>query len=99
MCCSDDIDSLITATYAGISECAKPDKYFAECTLLLCKNDDVDDLNKAILARMGQMYPVEYLNSLTCSGLPLAQLILKPGCSLMLYKTLIQPMDCAIELA
>jgi hypothetical protein len=31
-------------------------------------------------------YPVEYLNTLTASGLPLARLALKPGCPLMLLR-------------
>jgi len=35
-----------------------------------------------------QPYPVEYLNSLICSGLPLAKLALKPGCSIMLLRNL-----------
>jgi len=30
-----------------------------------------------------QPYPVEYLNTLNASGLPLARLALKPGCPLM----------------
>src|SRR5882762_5940296 len=35
-----------------------------------------------------QPYPAEYLNSLICSGLPLARLALKPGCPLMLLHNL-----------
>jgi hypothetical protein len=35
-----------------------------------------------------QAYPVEYLNSLTVNGLPLARLALKPGCPLMLLRNL-----------
>jgi hypothetical protein len=35
-----------------------------------------------------QPYPVEYLNSLNASGLPLARLALKPGCPLMLLRNL-----------
>ena len=29
-------------------------------------------------------YPVEYLNTINCSGLPLAKLELKPGCPVMI---------------
>ena len=105
MRCGDNLDSLITSIYPGITQGAKPDKYFAERTLLSCKNDDVDDLNENILTKFpgqqrilmsadsvtsddGQQYPVEYLNSLTCSGLPLARLALKPGCPLMLLRNI-----------
>ena len=35
-----------------------------------------------------QPYPVEYLNSLTASGLPLSKLILKQGCPIMLLQNL-----------
>ena len=35
-----------------------------------------------------QPYPVEYLNSLNASGLPLARLTLKPGCPLMVLRNL-----------
>ena len=35
-----------------------------------------------------QPYPVEYLNSLNVSGMPLARLALKPGCPLMLLRNL-----------
>ncbi len=34
------------------------------------------------------MYPVEYLNSINCSGLPLARLALKVGCPVMVLRNL-----------
>jgi ATP-dependent exoDNAse (exonuclease V) alpha subunit len=34
------------------------------------------------------MYPVEYLNTINCSGLPLAQLALKVGCPVMVLRNL-----------
>jgi hypothetical protein len=34
------------------------------------------------------MYPVEYLNSINCSGLPLAQVALKIGCPIMVLRNL-----------
>ena len=105
MRCGDSVDSLIDAIYPGITQGGKPDKYFAECTLLSCKNDNIDDLNEDILAKFpgeekilmsadsvttddGLAYPVEYLNSLNVSGLPLAKLALKPGCPLMLLRNI-----------
>ena len=105
MRCGDSVDSLIDAIYPGITQGGKPDKYFAERTLLSCKNDNVDDLNEEILAKFpgeekilmsadsvttddGLAYPVEYLNSLNVSGLPLAKLALKPGCPLMLLRNI-----------
>ena len=33
-------------------------------------------------------YPVEYLNSINCSGLPLAKLVLKPGCPVMVLRNI-----------
>jgi hypothetical protein len=110
MRCGDSLDSLIDAIYPGIAHGLKPDSYFKDSALLSCKNDDVDDINAAILAKFPgeqkvlmaadsvvdkggtqidyQPYPVEYLNSLICSGLPLARLALKPGCPLMLLRNL-----------
>jgi hypothetical protein len=43
--------------------------------------DKVADLDE-------QQYPVEFLNSLSVAGLPLAHLTLKPGCPLMLLRNL-----------
>ena len=34
------------------------------------------------------LYPVEYLNSITCSGLPLHHLQLKVGCPVMILRNL-----------
>ena len=34
------------------------------------------------------LYPVEYLNSINCSGLPLAKLKLKVGCPVMILRNL-----------
>jgi ATP-dependent DNA helicase PIF1 len=36
----------------------------------------------------GLMYPVEYLNSINCSGFPLAKLALKVGCPIMVLRNL-----------
>jgi len=110
MKCGNTVDDLINAIYPGIGIEHKPDQFFLDCTILSCKNDDVDDLNQTMLAKFPgnervlmsadsvvleagvntdfQPYPVEFLNSLKTSGLPLAQLALKIGCPLMLLRNL-----------
>jgi len=81
-----------------------PDQYFLERTILSSKNDAVDDLNSAVLEKFPgdeftligidkakadqQEYPIEYLNSLNVSGLPLAHLHVKLGCPLMLLRNM-----------
>jgi hypothetical protein len=96
----NSVQSLSDAIYPGIADGNKEDDYFLQCTILSPKNDAVDDLNQFILDKVpGQetvlmstdkitggenIYPLEYLHSLKASGLPLAQLALKPGCPLML---------------
>ncbi|KXN92368.1 hypothetical protein AN958_08384 [Leucoagaricus sp. SymC.cos] len=86
----------------------QPDQYFLDRTVPSSRNDEVDDINAAILERFpGEKhvlmgvdsidldnaddnnylpYPMEYLNSLNVSGLPLAKLVLKVGCPIMLLK-------------
>jgi len=100
------VKSLIDSIYPNISIPNHPDLYFLDCTILCCRNDDVDALNQEILNTFpGQevtvhsidcasdpdegidhsdVYPIEFLNSLVLSGLPLAHLKLKQGCPLML---------------
>ena len=52
MCCDGNtVESLISATYPGIGEGHKDDKYFLDRTLLCCKNDEVDDCNEVILGK------------------------------------------------
>jgi hypothetical protein len=53
MCCSPNTrDKLINDTYPDIHLGNKPNQYFLERTILCCKNDDVDDINKIILDMM-----------------------------------------------
>jgi hypothetical protein len=111
MCLHDKtIESLINSVYPGIEHGNKSAEYFLDRTILACRNDEVDDINEAVLAKFPgnaqtllsadsvqtqdgaandyQPYPVEYLNSLRASGLPLAKLTLKPGCPIMLLRNL-----------
>ena len=111
MCINDQsIESLINTVYPGIENGDKSAEYFLDRTILACRNDEVDDINEAVLAKFPgnactllsadsvqtqdgavndyQPYPVEFLNSLTASGLPLAKLTLKPGCPIMLLRNL-----------
>jgi hypothetical protein len=111
-CAENTVQSLIDTIYPGIDLLPHPeDHYFSERTILSSRNDDVDDLNHAILNRFpgevkvfqsadsiedneghGEdgilMYPVEYLNSINCSGLPLAKLALKIGCPIMVLRNI-----------
>ncbi|KXN87692.1 ATP-dependent DNA helicase PIF1 [Leucoagaricus sp. SymC.cos] len=86
------------------------DQYFLDRTVLSSRNDEVDEINAAILERIpGEKhvlmgadsidldnahdnnyppYPIKYLNSLNVSGLPLAKLVLKVGCPIMLLRNL-----------
>ena len=104
------MDSLINTVYPGIGHGHKSAEYFLDRTILACRNDEVDDINAAVLAKFPgnectllsadsiqtedgavndyQPYPVEYLNSLIASGLPLAKLNLKQGCPIMLLRNL-----------
>ena len=100
----NSVQSLSDAIYPGIADGNKEDDYFLQRTILSPKNDAVDDLNQSILDKVpGQetvlmstdkitggenIYPLEYLHSLKASGLPLAQLALKPGCPLMLLRNI-----------
>jgi ATP-dependent DNA helicase PIF1 len=92
-CQENSTASLINAIYPAIHDPIQhSDQYFSERTILSSRNDDVDDLNAAILNLFpGQprvfhsadsipnnaqdqdqgelLYPVEYLNSINCSGL------------------------------
>ena len=50
-CAENTVDSLIATVYSGINESPHPpDHYFAECTILTSRNDDVDDINEKMLS-------------------------------------------------
>ena len=52
MCLTDKtIESLINNVYPGISHGDKNAEYFLDRTILACKNDEVDDINEAVLAK------------------------------------------------
>ena len=111
-CRESTVASLIDTIYPGVQTPNHPDLYFSERTILSCKNDDVDNLNKAVLDRFPGAarvfhsadfiptseqsghedamlnYPIEYLNKINGSGLPLAKLDLKPSCPVMILKNL-----------
>ena len=51
MCRENTVDSLIDTIYPSIDTPNHSDRYFSECTILACKNDDVDNLNDTVLQR------------------------------------------------
>ncbi|MDQ1532071.1 MAG: hypothetical protein QOE37_2176 [Microbacteriaceae bacterium] len=75
-CKNDDVDDLNADILA---------KFPGELKTLMAADSIVTDDGVPIDY---QPYPVEYLNTLNCSGLPLAKLNLKPGCPLMLLRNL-----------
>ena len=112
MKCGNDVASLINALYPGLatlSQSGRNDQYFLDRTILTARNDDVADLNEAVLQRLqgneltfhsadsftkeggadGEFeYPVEYLNSINLSGMPLAKLKLKIGAPVMILRNI-----------
>jgi PIF1-like helicase len=96
----NNVEGLVNAIYLQISHGVKPDKYFLDRTILCCKNDVVDILNKEILDMFPgeetvvhsidkitegeEHYPPKFLNSINITSLLLAHLVLKPSCPLML---------------
>jgi len=75
-CKNDDVDDLNSDILA---------KFPGEEKVLRSADCIVGDINDPIEY---QPYPVEYLNSLNVSGIPLAKLALKPGCPLMLLRNI-----------
>jgi hypothetical protein len=75
-CKNDDVDDLNSDILA---------KFPGEEKVLRSADCIVGDNNDPIEY---QPYPVEYLNSLNVSGIPLAKLALKPGCPLMLLRNI-----------
>jgi PIF1-like helicase len=96
----NNVEGLVNTIYPQISHGVKPDEYFLDRTILCCKNNVVDTLNKEILdmfpgeeivvhgidkvTKGEEHYPPKFLNSINVTGLLLAYLALKPGCPLML---------------
>ena len=111
-CRQNTVASLIDVIYPNIHTPNLSREYFSERTILSSKNEDVDNINLAVLEKFpGQAqlfhsadciptseqsgeddsmlnYPVEYLNQINCSGLPLAKLKLKAGCPIMILRNL-----------
>jgi hypothetical protein len=52
MCLNDKtVESLINSVYPGIGRGDKSADYFLDRTILACRNDEVDDINEAVLAK------------------------------------------------
>jgi hypothetical protein len=52
MCLNDKtVESLINSVYPGIGHGDKSAEYFLDRTILACRNDEVDDINEAVLAK------------------------------------------------
>lgn len=52
MLCRNDMQSLINSTYPDLHLESHSDQYYLECTILSCKNNDVDNLNSEILVKL-----------------------------------------------
>jgi hypothetical protein len=72
-CRNDDVDDL---NHTVLQKFPGQERVFHSADSIA--NDGMDEL----------LYPTEYLNSLNCSGLPLAHLALKVGCPVMVLRNL-----------
>ena len=80
------VEALIHHIYPGLSRLQPPlYQYFSERMMLSSRKDSVVN-NRPDEGEL--MYPAEYLNSINCSGLPLAKLKLKIGCPVMVFRNL-----------
>lgn len=71
----NEINGLILASFPGDEK-------------LYYSADEVVQEEGTVRVRASEVYPVEYLNSMTTAGLPLSKLALKPGCPVMLLRNL-----------
>jgi len=74
---NDDVDKINDAIL---------DQFYLDCEKHIMLNADSVNLDDNAL--QNQPYPIEFLNSLKASGLPLSKLALKAGCPLMLPRNL-----------
>ena len=103
-CPENTVASSINIIYPGINQLPIPDAYFAKHTILTSRNDDINEemlnlfpgeervfMSADSVKDNGEgelLYPVEHLNSINCSRLPLSKLKLKVGCPVMIFRNL-----------
>ncbi|CAJ0637404.1 11370_t:CDS:2, partial [Entrophospora sp. SA101] len=88
----DPIDLLIDTVYPNLIENSMNITFMMERAKLTPLNNDVDEINgfDSIPEDKTNLYPIEYLNSITSQGLPPHELTLKVNVPIMLFRNLDQ---------
>lgn len=109
------VDEFVSEIFPDLIKADCPPTYFQERVILTPKNETVDEVNSAVLAKFPgdelepslsadtlededdeKMYPVEFLNSITPTGLPKHDFRSKKGVPLMLIRN-IDPQSRALN--
>ncbi|KAH9557242.1 hypothetical protein CY35_07G075000 [Sphagnum magellanicum] len=90
MCCQGDtIDSLVDEVYGDLghfTDSQSRNEHIIQRAILTPLNEDIDNINTAIMNR--GVYPTEFLNSLSMSGVPPHTLTLQESCPVILLRNM-----------